>query len=92
MGQAHILLLLSALCCTFLDSRKVKLGGKDCKYRGSKVCNGAVIKEVGSKLVNACLDGKIEYFKPKSRVALDYPLVGRDTGPGKGGRRRFSFP
>ena len=83
MVKIELLLLLLAVCVPFLESRKVKLGGKDCKNKGTKICNGAVIKEIGTKKVKACIDGKIR-VKPKSAVAPDYPLVGRDTGPGKG--------
>ena len=61
--------------------RKVKLGGKDCKYKGSSVCNGAVTKEIGSKLVKICTDGKIK-TKTRKSVGEGYPLVDRDTGPG----------
>ena len=63
--------------------RTVKLGGKDCDYKGEKICNGAVTKEIGTKLVKVCSDGKI---KTKSRkiVGEGFPLVGRDTGAGKG--------
>eukprot|EP00090_Calanus_glacialis_P009728 TRINITY_DN18125_c1_g1_i1.p1 TRINITY_DN18125_c1_g1~~TRINITY_DN18125_c1_g1_i1.p1 ORF type:complete len:138 (-),score=38.40 TRINITY_DN18125_c1_g1_i1:14-427(-) len=61
--------------------RKVKLGGKDCEYKGSSVCNGAVTKEIGSKLVKICTDGKIK-TKTRKSVGEGYPLVDRDTGPG----------
>ena len=60
----------------------MKLGGKDCKFKGASVCNGAVTKEIGSKLVKICTDGKIK-LKRKAEVAKGYPLVGRDTGEGK---------
>ena len=66
------------------DCREVKLGGKDCKYKGSTVCNGAVTKEIGTKLVKICTDGKIK-TKTRKSVGDNYPLVDRDTGPGKGG-------
>jgi len=67
---------------TVTNTRVVKLGGKDCKYAGSKICNGAVTKEIGTKLVKICIDGKIKTRTTKS-VSPDYPLVGRDTGPDK---------
>ena len=58
------------------------LGGKDCKYKGAKICNGAVTKEIGTKYVKICSDGRIGRKKTKS-VGKGYPLVDRDTGPGK---------
>ena len=33
----------------------MKLGGKDCDFEGGKVCNGAVTKEIGTKLVKVRL-------------------------------------
>ena len=66
-----------------LSVRVVKLGGKDCSFEGEKVCNGAVTKEIGTKLVKICSDGKIK-TKTRKSVGEGYPLVGRDTGPGKG--------
>ena len=63
--------------------RVVKLGGKDCRFDGGKVCNGAVTKEVGTKLVKICQDGKIK-TKTRKSVGEGFPLVGRDTGEGKG--------
>ena len=62
----------------------MKLGGKDCKYKGAAVCNGAVTKEIGTKLVKVCTDGKLK-VKSRRIVGEGFPLVGRDTGPGKGG-------
>ena len=70
------------MTCT-LSVRVVKLGGKDCNFQGEKVCNGAVTKEIGTKLVKICSDGKIK-TKTRKSVGEGYPLVGRDTGPGKG--------
>ena len=61
----------------------VKLGGKDCRYGTDKVCNGAVTKEVGTKLVKICDDGRIK-TKTRKSVGEGFPLVGRDTGEGKG--------
>ena len=72
------------MTCT-LSVRVVKLGGKDCNFQGEKVCNGAVTKEIGTKLVKICSDGKIK-TKTRKSVGEGYPLVGRDTGPGKGER------
>ena len=63
--------------------RVVKLGGKDCDFEGGKICNGAVTKEIGTKLVKVCVDGKIKTRTRKS-VGEGFPLVGRDTGEGKG--------
>ena len=70
------------MTCT-LSVRVVKLGGKDCSFQGEKVCNGAVTKEIGTKLVKICSDGKIK-TKTRKSVGEGYPLVGRDTGAGKG--------
>ena len=61
----------------------VKLGGKDCEYEGGRICNGAVTKEIGKKLLKVCSDGKIK-TKTRKSVGEGYPLVGRDTGEGKG--------
>ena len=63
--------------------RVVKLGGKDCTYKGEKICNGAVTKEIGKKLVKVCKNGKVKTATRKS-VGEGFPLVGRDTGKGKG--------
>merc|ERR1711981_881156 len=77
------ILCLVFLCVTVtLSVRVVKLGGKDCTSKGEKVCNGAVTKEIGTKLVKICSDGKIK-TKTRKSVGEGYPLVGRDTGPGK---------
>ena len=43
-GLVVICLLLLASCESF---RTVKLGGKDCDFKGERICNGAVTKEVG---------------------------------------------
>ena len=61
----------------------MKLGGKDCEFKGERICNGAVTKEIGTKLVKVCIDGKIKTRTRKS-VGEGFPLVGRDTGVGKG--------
>ena len=66
-----------------ISVRVVKLGGKDCKYDGGKICNGAVTKEIGTKLVKICSDGRIK-TKTRKSVGEGFPLVGRDTGEGKG--------
>jgi hypothetical protein len=47
------------------------------------VCNGAVTKEIGTKFVKICTEGKI-MTKTRKTVGAGYPLVGRDTGAGKG--------
>merc|ERR1712025_92562 len=83
MGKDDLIVFFAIFSVLGLEARKVKLGDKDCQYKGEKVCNGAVVKEVSPFRVNACLDGKIKYGQPKAKVAPDYPLVGRDTGPGK---------
>merc|ERR1711997_88440 len=77
------ILCLVFLCVTYtLSVRVVKLGGKDCSFEGEKVCNGAVTKEIGTKLVKVGSDGKIK-TKTRRSVGEGYPLVGRDTGAGK---------
>ena len=54
------------------------------------MCNGAVTKKIGSKYLQICTEGKLK-LKKKEVVAKGYPLVGRDTGKGKGkGGRMFS--
>ena len=70
-------------CKLSLTVRVVKLGGKDCTFKGEKICNGAVTKEIGKKLVKVCQDGKIK-VSTRKKVGEGYPLVGRDTGEGKG--------
>ena len=70
-------------CKLSLSVRVVKLGGKDCTFKGEKICNGAVTKEIGKKLVKVCQDGKIK-VSTRKKVGEGYPLVGRDTGEGKG--------
>ena len=60
----------------------MKLGGKDCEFKGSKICNGAVTKEIGTKLVKVCTDGKIK-VKTRKSVGEGFALVGRDTGEGR---------
>ena len=44
--------------------------------------DGAVTKEVGTKLVKICVDGKIK-TKTRASVGEGFPLVGRDTGEGR---------
>ena len=46
------------------------------------MCNGAVTKEIGTKLLKICTDGTIKTRSRKS-VGEGYPLVDRDTGLGK---------
>ena len=77
-------LCLVGLFCSLASSvRVVKLGGKDCEFEGGRICNGAVTKEIGKKLLKVCSDGKIK-TKTRKSVGEGYPLVGRDTGDGKG--------
>ena len=65
-------------------ARKVKLGGKDCKHEGGRVCNGAVTKVLGTgKYLRICTNGRITTTRA-SKVEKGYALVGRDTGRGKG--------
>ena len=47
------------------------------------MCNGAVTKEIGTKYVKICTEGKLK-LKKTEVVAKGYPLVGRDTGTGRG--------
>merc|ERR1712098_824609 len=75
-------IILSLLLLPVCSLRMVKLGGKDCKYAGTKICNGAVTKELGSTLVKVCSDGRIK-TKLRKTVGEGFPLYGRDTGPGK---------
>merc|ERR1712079_68312 len=83
MKWTYSILCLVVLFYKFSTSvRVVKLGGKDCDYQGTKICNGAVTKEIGTKLVKICSDGKIK-TKTRKSVGEGYPLVGRDTGAGK---------
>ena len=58
--------------------------GGDCEHEGSKVCNGAVTVEKG-KFVEICFNGKLKN-KLVKKVKKGFPLVGRDTGPGKGSK------
>merc|ERR1712126_205128 len=75
---AYILLIFPV--STF---RMVKLGGKDCKYKGEKICNGAVTKEyLKINKVRVCNNGKLQIL-PRATVGEGFPLVGRDTGHGK---------
>jgi hypothetical protein len=55
-----------------------QLFGQDdfCKYKGKKICNGAVTKEL-KKIVQICEDGKLKY-KKKTKVKAGYPLAGGD--------------
>ena len=86
----NFLLVLFYFSAPLCSSPKVKLGGKDCTYKGSSVCNGAVTKMIGSKYLQICTEGKLK-LKKTEVVAKGYPLVGTDTGPGKGkGDRMFS--
>merc|ERR1711988_112297 len=77
-----LICLVLLYCKLSLSVRVVKLGGKDCTYKGEKICNGAVTKEIGKKLVKVCKNGKVKTATRKS-VGEGFPLVGRDTGEGK---------
>ena len=84
MKWTSAFLCLVGLFCSLASSvRVVKLGGKDCEFEGGRICNGAVTKEIGKKLLKVCSDGKIK-TKTRKSVGEGYPLVGRDTGEGKG--------
>ena len=81
MRQALVIFsLLSHYAALLLAQEAVGAGG-DCDHEGAKVCNGAVTEEKG-KFVKICLNGKLKN-KLVKKVKAGYPLVGRDTGPGK---------
>ena len=63
--------------------RLAKHGSASCAYKGGQICNGAVIQLIGRRLVRVCEDGVIQY-RDKKLIGDDYPVVGRDTGRGKG--------
>eukprot|EP00092_Neocalanus_flemingeri_P066613 GFUD01081177.1.p1 GENE.GFUD01081177.1~~GFUD01081177.1.p1 ORF type:complete len:139 (+),score=40.83 GFUD01081177.1:51-467(+) len=75
-----VLLLLESFAVRIEAQEAVAPGG-DCEYEGSTVCNGAVTVEKG-KFVEICLNGKLKN-KLVRKVKKGFPLVGRDTGPGK---------
>ena len=85
----YVGLLLLSLLTTSTSFRTVKLGGKDCDFKGAKICAGAVTKEIGTKLVKICSDGKVK-VKTRKSVGEGFPVVGRDTGEGKGEHWRHS--
>ena len=70
-----------------LEAQEAVAAGGDCEYEGSKVCHGAVTVEKG-KFVEICLKGKLKN-KLVTKVKKGFPLVGRDTGPGKGRKLIF---
>ena len=76
------LLAIPQICVVHLEAQEAVAAGGDCEHEGSKVCNGAVTEEKG-KFVKICLNGKLKN-KLVKKVPAGYPLVGRDTGPGKG--------
>ena len=45
-----------------------------CSYKGSRICDGAVTKELKS-LVQICLNGRLTY-KKYEKVKPGYPLAG----------------
>ena len=65
-----------------MDGQNVVTPGGDCEYEGRKICQGAVTEEKG-KFVKICSKGRVK-SKLARKVPTPYPLVGRDTGPGKG--------
>merc|ERR1739847_123859 len=69
--------LASGAACLLLIGSVVS----ECDFEGTKICEGAVTKE-SDRFLNICLNGKVKP-KLKSTVPGGYPLVGRDTGPGK---------
>ena len=67
-----------------VEGLNVVTPGGDCEYKGTKICQGAVTEEKG-KFVKICSKGRVK-SKLARKVPSPYPLVGRDTGPGKGMR------
>ena len=65
-----------------VNSQNIVTPGGDCEYKGTKICQGAVTEEMG-KFVKICSRGRVK-TNFASKVPQPYPLVGRDTGPGKG--------
>ena len=77
------LLILASLAPFVLEARMVEKDTGDCKYKGGRICHGAVVKE--TKLgVKICLKKILKFKTFKSGIRKgSYPLVGVDTGPGK---------
>merc|ERR1712098_823869 len=48
-----------------------------CSSKGQQICDGAVTKEIGTKLLQVC-DGKILKYKKRSEVKPGYPMAGKD--------------
>ena len=66
-----------------VSGRLTRKSSASCVYKGGAICHGAVVSIIGRALVKICDDGVIKY-KTRELVGEDYPLVGRDTGAGKG--------
>ena len=49
-----------------------------CKYKGGKICEGAVTKEYKT-ILQLCQNGKLKY-KKKSKVKPGYPIAGQGGG------------
>ena len=75
-------LVLQGLCYG-VAGRLAKLDSSSCSYKGGQICNGAVTNRIGRTMVKICDDGVLKY-KARYLVGDDFPLVGRDTGKGKG--------
>jgi len=74
--------MMKFLCCTavLLVALAPSVEG-DCTFGGKKICEGAVTKEKFYS-VKICLDGRLKW-RQKTQVKKGYPVVGKDTGPGK---------
>merc|ERR1712080_46374 len=48
-----------------------------CSYKGQQICDGAVTKEIGTKLLQVCVGTSLKY-KKRSQVKPGYPLAGND--------------
>ena len=66
-----------------MTGRLAKLDSSSCAYKGGQICSGAVTNEIGKTMIKVCDDGMLKY-KSRDLVGDNYPLVGRDTGKGKG--------
>ena len=79
----YVILALQGLLCNDVSGRLAKLDSSSCSYKGGQLCNGAVTNRIGRTMVKICEDGVLKY-KARYLVGEDFPLVGRDTGKGKG--------
>ena len=71
--------------CSFRKMMKIKLfillltlsniADASCKYRGKKICEGAVTKEYKT-IVQLCENGRLRY-KKRSKVKPGYPRAGK---------------